>query len=109
MEERPWTLPSGRLRAGQRGLAVSALPIAVAVDHVVLGPLKRLDRPVGSAGSDGAAEEAGSVDAKSECRSSAGGKQSCRGGGHSSRPQIEAGAAYVGPRLIWRIRRGALT
>jgi hypothetical protein len=106
MEERPWMLPSGRLRAG---LAVSALLIAVAVDHVVLGPLKRLDRPVGSAGSDGAAEEAGSVDAKSECRSSAGGKQSCRGGGHSSRPQIEAGAAYVGPRLIWRIRRGALT
>jgi hypothetical protein len=37
-------LPSGRLRAGQRGLAVSALLIAVAVDHVVLGPLKRLDR-----------------------------------------------------------------
>ena len=55
MEERPWTLPSGRLRAGQRGLAVSALLIAVAVDHVVLGPLKRLDRPAG------AAEEAGSV------------------------------------------------
>jgi hypothetical protein len=106
MEERLWMLPSGRLRAGQRGLAVSALLIAVAVDHVVLGPLKRLDRPAGSAD---AAEEAGSVDAKSECRSSAGGKQSCRGGGHSSRPQIEAGAAYVGPRLIWRIRRGALT
>jgi hypothetical protein len=63
-------LPSGRLRAGQRGLAVSALLIAVAVDHVVLGPLKRLDRPGGSAG---AAEEAGSVDAKSDCRSSAGG------------------------------------
>ena len=55
MEERPWTLPSGRHRAGQRGLAVSALLIAVAVDHVVLGPLKRLDRPTG------AAEEAGSV------------------------------------------------